>query len=276
MPVRTTADAACASRMSLSALTDRGPCREINEDAVLLWDLNKRAEVDGGTTPPVELADRAYLVAISDGMGGAAAGDVASSTALESLRRFVTDHFDPRLQQEPGELLDLLAAGVAAADTEMRELSRRDASLTGMGATLTTALIARSTALVAHVGDSRLYHYRAPHLRQLTVDHTFVQLLVARGQISPSEARTHAHRHLLVQALGSERPLKPDSVAAPLRCGDRLLLCTDGLSGPVAMDTISAILDAPKTASEQCHMLIEAAYEAGGDDNVTAVVLQAD
>lgn len=259
-------------KIELSALSDVGLKRENNEDAILLWDLVEQDHMGDGGPLTCSLDSNPCLLVVSDGMGGATAGQVASQTAVESLAEYSSKNFKAKLLDKPEELVKWLVKGIEHANRSVVKKSQRDSSLKGMGATLTVAAAIPGRLLIAHVGDSRLYHLRDGRIRQLTVDHTFVQRLVAMGQVSPAEAKEHAQRHLLVQAIGSGKQLEIDRLAAPILPGDRVMLCSDGLYDLVAGETIVGILSTNASPSDQCGNLVEAAKQAGGDDNISVIV----
>ncbi|HMA46201.1 MAG TPA: PP2C family serine/threonine-protein phosphatase, partial [Frankiaceae bacterium] len=211
--------------------------------------------------------DSAYagsrLLAVADGMGGHAAGEVASSTVIAQLAPLDED-------VAGGDLLDALAAAVRQANEHLREMAAADGTLDGMGTTITAMLSAGSRLGVLHVGDSRAYLLRDGELSQVTHDHTLVQDLVDQGRITPEQATTHPQRSLLMRALDG-REVEPDLSIREARRGDRYLLCTDGLSGVVSEDTILAALLLPKP-QEAVDRLVELALKGGGPDNVTVVV----
>ena len=223
--------------------TDIGRVREGNEDAFIV-------------EPP--------LYAVADGMGGAKAGEVASQLALTTVS-------------------DLRKQGTGSLSEEVREANRvvferagDDARFAGMGTTLTAALAGLDSIHLAHVGDSRAYLLRAGTLRQLTEDHTLVNRMVQAGEISRDEADVHPHRNVLVRALGTEPQVDVDAQDVGLLEGDRVLLCSDGLTTMVTEDQIRTILEAtvgdPQDAADR---LVRAANRAGGIDNITALVLDA-
>jgi protein phosphatase len=231
-------------RVRVGARSDIGRARERNEDAYLLTD---------------------HLFAVADGMGGHRGGDVASALALEIL--------------ESG---DASAGGAAPAPLveTIKEANRRlldraesDRDLRGMGTTLTAVVTDDAKAHVAHVGDSRAYLLRDGSLQQLTEDHTLVQRMVREGRITSEEAGTHPQRSILTRALGVDAEFSVDELTLDVRPGDRLLLCTDGLTSMVERDRIREILEGEDDPQAACDRLIDAANRAGGDDNVTVIVL---
>lgn len=235
-----------------AAATDRGRVREQNEDAVL------------GDVP---------LVAVADGMGGHAAGEVASSMALETLASW-----KERLSGASGkQTADMLRDAVNEANRNIWEKGQDDQSLLGMGTTLTAGWISEGSVTFAHVGDSRIYLLRAGTLEQLTTDQNVAQDLVRRGRISEDEAASSPHRHVILQAVGADPGgLDVEVGNVDLQAGDRLMLATDGLFGMIrSPDRLREILTEHSDPAEACRVLIEEANVAGGEDNISVVLVDA-
>jgi serine/threonine protein phosphatase PrpC len=227
-------------RVRVGAASDIGRVRERNDDSYLV---------------------EAPLFAVADGMGGHKGGDVASQLALETL--------EAEFREGRGDL----AQQIRDANAAVFERSRSDSAVRGMGTTLTAVVVAGTSALFAHVGDSRAYLLRAGDLRQLTDDHTLVARMVKSGEISEAEAGVHPHRSVLTRALGTEPESDVDEFDVALTDGDRLLLCSDGLTGMVTEEQIVAILSAAPDPQDAADRLVRAANRAGGVDNITVVVL---
>lgn len=260
-------------KLHVAALSDVGRERSHNEDAFLLWDLAHQRPLDAGRPSALEGEDAAYLLVVSDGMGGARSGEIASHTAIESLRDFATDAFHAaRLRLGETDPMRWLARGVAESNQIVHTESQNDITLRGMGATLTAVALLDGELVVAHVGDSRAYLLRGARLRQLTMDHTHVQELVSIGQISSEEARLHRNRNLLLQAIGTGDSVDVDDLDVAVAKGDRLLLCSDGLHGPVDDEEIARVLRSDLEPREQCRALVDRANEGGGHDNITVIV----
>ncbi len=257
-------------KIEVAGVTDVGLKRGNNEDALLLWDLSGDRQIDPGNT--ISLAgQKALLLAVSDGMGGQAAGEVASRLALESLRRYAIRDFASRSKGAGDHIEAWLAQGVEEANLQVLAESRAQPEQARMGATLSVAAILGDELGVAHVGDSRIYFLRENRLRQLTVDQTRVQQLVARGHISPEQARNHSERHFLLQAIGISDQVDVDGMAVRIRTGDRLLACSDGLYGLVGDEEIGQVLGSSNPPAEQCSRLVAMAKAEGAPDNVTVV-----
>ena len=232
------------------------------------------------------ISDDQTLLILADGMGGHAAGEVASRLAVESIERHISGS-DPRkeptvpasFRSPSGEEAGLppparrVLNAIRLANQEIVRSVRKDSSMRGMGTTVVIALVHGSRAFIGSVGDSRAYLVRDDTLRQLTSDHTLVNEQVRAGALSTQEARRHPARNILTRAVGSQEDVEPDLVEQDLRPGDMLLLCSDGLTTMVEdadiLKTVLAHADDPKTA---CRALIDLANERGGDDNVTVVL----
>ena len=207
-----------------------------------------------------------HLLAIADGMGGHAAGEVASSVAIYALKGLDRD------DMPVDGLLDALARAVAAANNELHERSVEDPSVEGMGTTLTALLWSGGTIAICHIGDSRAYLLRDGDFQQITRDHTLVQSLVDDGRLTQAQAATHPQRSLVMRALQSGTEAEPDLSILPAQAGDRYMLCSDGLSDVVSeatlRETLTRYADRDKAVTE----LIELAIRGGGPDNITCIV----
>ena len=246
MPVegRTGADAVSGSNefISWAARSDVGLVRGHNEDSFLL---------------------QAPLFVVSDGMGGHAAGEVASSIAVEIIG-----------QQAPGTADDvLLGAAVESANASVMSAAEQGIGKPGMGCTATAVIIEKSRMAVAHVGDSRAYVLRQGTLVRVTHDHSYVEELVDSGQITADEARTHPSRSVITRALGSDPDMYADHFSLEVGDGDRIILCSDGLSGMIGDGQIESLAVSSATPQQAADNLVAAALTAGGADNVTVVVI---
>ncbi len=236
-----------------AGLSDRGRVRDENDDS---WCI---APEDG-------------LLLVSDGMGGRAGGRVASKIVVEALPEL--------LRERPGEVKDLMTrearegieAAVADLSRQLRQQTRDAPGLEGMGATVVLALVRGSHALIAHLGDSRAFLLREERLRQLTRDHGVVQLLLDAGEIESAEAVEHPARGQLTRYVGMDGEALPDFRLLDLEPEDRLLLCTDGLTGMLGDEEIAGLLERAGKPDEACWNLVDAANRSGGADNVTALV----
>ncbi|XUL94226.1 Stp1/IreP family PP2C-type Ser/Thr phosphatase [Streptomyces galilaeus] len=235
-------------RMSLSlrfaAGSHKGMIREGNEDS--------------GYAGP-------RLLAIADGMGGQAAGEVASSEVISTIVSLDDD--------VPGsDILTSLGTAVQRANDQLRMMVEEDPQLEGMGTTLTALLWTGQRLGLVHVGDSRAYLLRDGVLTQITQDHTWVQRLVDEGRITEEEATTHPQRALLMRALGSGDHVEPDLSIREVRAGDRYLICSDGLSGVVSHQTMEDTLASYQGPQETVQELIQLALRGGGPDNITVII----
>ncbi|MFF9626484.1 Stp1/IreP family PP2C-type Ser/Thr phosphatase [Streptomyces griseosporeus] len=205
------------------------------------------------------------LLAIADGMGGQAAGEVASSEVISTIVALDDD--------VPGsDILTALGTAVQRANDQLRQMVEDDPSLEGMGTTLTALLWTGQRLGLVHVGDSRAYLLRDGVLTQITQDHTWVQRLVDEGRITEEEATTHPQRSLLMRALGSGDHVEPDLSIREVRAGDRYLICSDGLSGVVSHQTMEDTLASYQGPQETVQELIQLALRGGGPDNITVIV----
>ena len=226
-----------------ASATDIGHIRAENEDNVF-------PETDGTATGFV-------LIAVADGMGGAAAGGVASRLAINAA------------VEKKGTALDR----VAASNRAVLKASEADPALSGMGTTLTLGLFHNDGCVeIGHVGDSRAYLLRQRELEQLTSDHTLVAEMVAQGRITAAQAETHPRRHLLTRVVGMTG-LRAETIKRQLTDGDRILFCSDGLTGMLTDTIIARLLMAGTAPSDAAWSLVEAANSAGGIDNITAAVI---
>ncbi|WP_300401282.1 protein phosphatase 2C domain-containing protein [Nocardioides sp.] len=205
------------------------------------------------------------LVVVADGMGGAAAGEVASSTSVRIAEDALRDGSD----LAPADLLEQV---VDRARAEIREAVTADPSLAGMGTTFTAVHTDGTRTAIAHLGDSRAYLWRRQVLEQVTHDHTLVQAMVDAGKLSRAQARRSAHRHIVMRSLGGGGLSEPDLSEIEVVPGDRLLMCSDGLSDLVDDATLALILAVPH-AETVVELLVAAALDAGGVDNVTCLVV---
>jgi protein phosphatase len=234
-----------------SALTDRGRKRPSNEDAFGL-------SVEHGV----------YVVC--DGMGGAAAGEVASTLAVSEMMQWLTQR--PRTSPPPIEA----AEAVTAANEAIFSRSQRNPSLNGMGTTLVALLVEDRRAWMVNVGDSRGYRLRNSHLEQITLDHSLVEEQIRLGQMSEQEALRSPLKNVITRALGTQSVVTPDIFEFETEPGDLFLLCSDGLVRELSDSVVESLLRLDLTLEETCTRLVDAANEAGGHDNITCVLVRAD
>lgn len=206
-----------------------------------------------------------HLLVVADGMGGAAAGEVASSVAVAALA--VLDEDEPT-----GDLLEVFGDSIRRIEDQLGGLVDAEPRLRGMGTTLTAVVHAEGRLGLVHVGDSRGYLMRGGSLERITRDHTLVQSLIDAGRLSDHEAATHPQRNVLTRVLDGQHPTEADLSIREIKAGDRILLCSDGLSGVVSADTIAASLLANEAPQEAVDELVDLALRGGGPDNITCVV----
>jgi len=253
-------------------LSDLGCVRDENEDAFAVGDLDAGALWDGERTLEIGGA-RGALVVVCDGMGGAQGGEVASDLAVRTLW---SEMRDAQPSRELEVYARLLRRAVRAANLAVWSESEREATLRGMGTTMSAVGFAGHHAVIAQVGDSRVYVLRAGCLIQLTRDQSLISALLSAGRISQSEAGQQVGASAILQALGVGEDVEPSMSVVELRRGDRLLVCSDGLHGQIADGGLTAILGARAAPEDAAAALIEAARQAGGHDNITAVVIDVD
>ena len=239
--------------MNVYGQTHIGLVRENNQDAM-----------EYGT-----LSDTAQYAVVCDGMGGANGGNIASKIAVEVIGSRIRDAY--RENADPGSPELLLTSAMATANVGVFDRAQKDEELSGMGTTVVAVITCGHTAYISHVGDSRLYLYRDGVLTQITRDHSVVQELIESGQITEEEARSHPRKNYITRALGVVSEEYGEYDELELADGDRLLLCTDGLTNEVLTDEIGNILSLP--AEEAAQTLVRSALDGGGMDNITVVLM---
>lgn len=227
--------------ISFGSRTDIGYVRDHNEDSLII-------------IPP--------LFAVADGMGGHEAGEIASEITVNTLAELAPSHLDA----------EGLTAAVEAANYNVMKTPRQGIGRDGMGTTLTAAMLEGERLLIAQVGDSRAYLLHKGHLQQITRDHSLMADLIEAGQITPEEARVHPNRSVITRAIGSDIHMRPDIYELNVDAGDRILLCSDGLSSMISNNAIESIMRRQSDAQHCADELVTAALENGGADNVTVVV----
>lgn len=227
--------------ISFGSRTDIGYVRDHNEDSLII-------------IPP--------LFAVADGMGGHEAGEIASEITVNTLAELAPSHLDA----------EGLTAAVEAANYNVMKAPRQGIGRDGMGTTLTAAMLEGERLLIAQVGDSRAYLLHKGHLQQITRDHSLMADLIEAGQITPEEACVHPNRSVITRAIGSDIHMRPDIYELNVDAGDRILLCSDGLSSMISNNAIESIMRRQSDAQHCADELVTAALENGGADNVTVVV----
>lgn len=274
-------DPGAVMAVDLAAATHRGHVRSNNEDHYLVVRFRRTLEnlytnLDKGMLArSYDLTGYGLLVA--DGLGGMAAGEVASRTALTKLVQLVLDTPDWMLDLRQPRNLETVQQRMTERflriDETIREQAESDATLSGMGTTLTAAANLGSDLLIAHIGDSRAYLFRDGSLSQITRDHTLAQAMIEAGVAGYDEPAARSMRHVLTAALGSLGPKnRPDIQRLQVNSNDQLLLCTDGLTEMVDDKTIASVLHNADSADKACEDLVTVALAAGGLDNVTVVL----
>ncbi|NTW84587.1 MAG: serine/threonine-protein phosphatase [Holophagaceae bacterium] len=258
-----------------AAITHPGKVRKNNEDAYLLSALDGDEPILNGPIRPLSVAEPGLLVAVADGMGGAAAGEVASHEGLAAVSLFLFGHWGQLGAAARQELLlvQALRTAVTQASAAVLRYSDDDRTVRGMGSTLTAAVLWNGCAYLAQIGDSRAYLVREGQLHQLTEDQTLVNDLVAQGTLTLEQARVHPQRNMITQALGSPQALRVAVARLPLRRGDQLLFCSDGLHGEVPNHQLRELLSRGDPPQQALELLVEAALDSGGRDNITGVLL---
>lgn len=242
--------------MKVIGQTHIGLVRENNQDALEYGTLGATAQ---------------YAV-VCDGMGGANGGNIASKIAVEVIGSRIRDGFNENMGANSVE--HLLDSAMATANIGVYDRAQQQVELTGMGTTVVAAITCGKTAYISHVGDSRLYLYRQGELRVITRDHSVVQGLIESGQITEEEARSHPRKNYITRALGVVAEESGEYDELDLESGDRLLLCTDGLTNEVTPHMLAELLSRP--ADEALEVLVRAALDNGGSDNITAVLMDID
>jgi protein phosphatase len=266
--------------VELYAKSDVGRVRRGNEDNFLVLDLSTEQTWTGsdGATPPDKLTrftlgQRGLVLVVSDGMGGALAGDVASRMAVDSVREMLLGTEGEEACDPEIDLVECLKNATIYANLAIHVKSQEDSRCAGMGATFTGAAVRGDNLDFVQVGDSRGYVIRKDHIRLATKDQSLVQQLVDVGQISETEAETHMFRNVILQALGAQSEITPVTGRIHLRQGDVLLLCSDGLSGKLRAEDIQQIVvNSQDNLAKACEMLIDEANNRGGEDNITVVL----
>lgn len=257
------------AQVELFARTEVGCVRKRNEDNFVVVNLGTHVVGLHPAERVQQLTTAGTLIAVCDGMGGAAAGDVASDIAATTIAKILQER-TPFLDRQTA--LDAMLNAVNAVNQAIRAAAAGDPMRHGMGTTLTAALATGPELLIGHVGDSRAYLRRGRSLTQLTTDHSIVGQLIAAGRLQPEQARSYEHRNVLLQALGVQPRVGPEMVIAQLRAGDVLLLCSDGLTGPLPDDVVLELMLRYEDPVRCCRALTEAACAAGGPDNVTVAI----
>ncbi len=264
--------------------THIGMVRKNNEDAYVIADLTANAasasstpagifEAEGdmtergeeGTLRKWRVGEQGMLIAVSDGMGGAEAGEVASHLVVESLR-------EDLVAQRDGSTGKLVRSAVERANHVVFDAAGRNPKRNGMGATLTAVLVREDRAYVAGVGDSRCYIIRGRRIRQVTRDQSLVESLVELGHLTREEAESSPHRNIILQALGTKPDVAVALTKVQLQNGDLVLLCSDGLSGKLTDEEMLELALAGPKIDDACRAMVTLANERGGEDNISIIL----
>lgn len=241
-------------RLNIAANTDIGNVRGQNQDAYAVG----------------EFADGSVWAVVCDGMGGAAGGSTASSTAVEIIAERIKNSY--RKDIKPRSVRNLLVSATETANAVLFEMSREEETLAGMGTTVVAVVVTEDTAYIAHAGDSRAYLLTDKTLMQITKDHSVVQAMVENGELTPEQAKLHPRKNVITRALGVDESISVDFSEEPIQPGDILMICTDGLSNFVDAENIQNILE--NCSQADCSQaLIARANERGGGDNITVVTV---
>ena len=272
-------------RLDVGAVSDIGKVRPSNQDGYVVCRLGRSLERVSSNLPEAALASRSeeagYILMVADGMGGAAGGEVASTTALTSAIRLVmaAPKWALRLEDpatREAEIQQMWERGrgyLAGIHAAVKKLAAADPSLAGMGTTFTSAFTVGTDLFVIHVGDSRAYLWSGGSLQRITRDHTLAQQYVDLGVLDESDPATNRFRHVLTQAVGDPHDeLRASLHALRVADGDRLLLCTDGLTNEVGDEELSDLLGRDVPSQAACDAMLKLALDRGARDNVTAVV----
>ena len=264
-------------QVRLFARTDVGQVREHNEDNFLVADLTRKSRGLLEANRTTGIGPHGALFAVCDGMGGAAAGEVASQMAVDIIYERMVDGLDPNFTPvDRSDLARKLVRAIETAGFRIFSEAKSDRSRRGMGTTVTGAALVDDHLFLGQVGDSRGYILRGDRLVQVTRDQSLVNQLIEAGQLTEEEAETFEHNNIILQALGTSDTVQVDLTYVELRKGDMLLLCSDGLSGMVRFDEMREILRSSREPLDLCKQLTERANAAGGHDNITVIIAQFD
>jgi len=264
--------------IDFAAITHLGKVRKNNEDAYLVNAMD-------GTEPLVNQLQRisglcrmGLLAAVADGMGGAAAGEIASREGLASVAVHLFGYWGrfTSMDAKESDLVRALVGATRGASSSVLSYTDAERTARGMGSTLTATVVWNGFVYFVQVGDSRAYVYRRGEIVQITEDQTLVSEMISSGLLTPEQAKTHPQRSMITQALGGPYPLKAVIGKVALRRGDRLLLCTDGLHGEVTDQQMKEVLDHNYSPRHSLELMLGMALDHGGRDNVTILMLSLD
>jgi protein phosphatase len=253
-------------------LSDAGLKRPNNEDHFIVADLTRHEiAVENNVNVPdtihQPLGPHGTLLAVADGLGGHDDGEIASHITVEAIVQTLF-----ALQQQRLSVTEQLILATQEAHNAIRRYTATIPGSRSMSSTLTAVHVAHDTMTIAQVGDSRAYRFANGTLTQLTEDQTIIHMMLKKGILTDEEAQQHPDRHVILQAMGQERAVSPEITQTPFRYNDCILLCSDGLSSFVNHQCIERILNEESDEQARCNRLLEAAYAAGGEDNVTILL----
>lgn len=263
-------------RATVFAQTDLGRTRDHNEDTFLIADLTARTTCSLAGATEHDIGSRGCLFLVADGMGGAAAGEIASAMAADAIYRHLLDVWAGVDDPSPEHFAERLREAVEQANRELHSYAQGHPEVRGMGTTATVGGIFQGALYLAQVGDSRAYLVRQGRTLQLTKDQSLTQRLVDAGEMTEEEAEQSSRRNIILQALGPDPRVKVDLTFLPLCRGDLILICSDGLSGQVRREEIGELASRELDPQALCGALIELANSRGGPDNITTVAVRMD
>lgn len=241
--------------MNYYGISDKGTVRQINQDVCLTY---------------YDDVLNTTLLVVCDGMGGAKAGNIASAMAAESF----LDYMKTKMTASSNiiDIMQQMNEAIRFANTQVYDKSVKDIECAGMGTTLVAAAVANNGTVIANVGDSRAYHITSSKISQITKDHSVVEDMIDRGDLKRSEANNHPNRNLITRVVGTTADTEPDFFFVNLQAGERLLLCSDGLSNVISEQVLFTEVASGSDSMEICERLIRLAVNKGAPDNVTAVI----
>ena len=263
-------------RATLFAITDRGRTRDHNEDTFLVADLATREALRNSRREEHAISDRGLIFLVADGMGGAAAGELASEMAAVEIHRQMVDGWTAAPLGTEETFATNLRRAVEAANGQLHGYASSHPEVRGMGTTATVVGVWRDRIYLAQIGDSRAYLIRGSQARQLTRDQSLTQRLVEVGELTEEEAETSERRNIILQALGPDERVKVDLSWQMLQRDDLLILCSDGLSSVVRRADIAEVANSSGDVQDIGERLVALANERGGPDNITIVVVRFD
>src|SRR5438270_5800472 len=263
-------------RVEVFAKTDLGRTRDHNEDRFLVADLTRKSASLQPEVRNHDIGPRGTLLVVADGMGGAAAGEVASAMATDTIYAHLMKTWNAEDEVTPQRFAYRLKEAVEVANASIHAHAKAHPEVRGMGTTTTAAGVLNDHLYLTQVGDSRAYLIRGGKAHQITKDQSLMQRLVEAGELTEEEAAQSERRNIILQALGPDPKVKVDLTHQEVRRGDHVVLCSDGLSGQVKKNEIAAAVAASTDLKQVCARLIELANSRGGPDNITVIVARFD